>query len=97
MKERYISLSEAGEKLGVVRGTLRYYLKQLGIERKKFPLDKRAYIKLEDFERIRTYKQEALDRQSEQSDTAKQPVLNIVAPRISLKAKPWIAGEDKRG
>ena len=68
MKERYISLSEAGEKLGVVRGTLRYYLKQLGIEKKKFPLDKRAYIKLEDFERIRTYKQEALDRQGERSE-----------------------------
>ncbi len=97
MKEQYISLKEATAKLGVARGTLRYYLDHLEIEKKRFPLDRRSYIKLEDFERIRTYKQEALDRQGEQSDTAKQPVLNIVAPRISLKAKPWIAGEDKRG
>jgi len=65
MTERYISLSEAGEKLGVVRGTLRYYLKQLEIEKKKFPLDKHIYIKLEDFERIRALRQDALDRQRE--------------------------------
>ncbi len=88
MKERYISLSEAGEKLGVVRGTLRYYLKQLGIEKKKFPLDKRAYIKLEDFERIRTYKQEALDRQGDQADTDKQSAVNVFPPAFSLKQKP---------
>jgi len=93
MQERYISLGEAGERLGVVRGTLRYYLKQLEIEKKKFPLDKRAYIKLEDFERIRMYKQEALDRQREQAEheqqTDKQPAvrLNIVPPILSLKQK----------
>ena len=93
MQERYISLQEAGEKLGVVRGTLRYYLKELEIERKKFPLDKRAYIKLEDFERIVQLRQEAIERKQQ---TDKRQALNVVAPVFSLKQKPWIAGEDKR-
>ena len=86
MKEQYISLKEATAKLGVARGTLRYYLDHLEIEKKRFPLDRRSYIRLEDFERIRTYKQEALDRQSEQSDTDKQVAVNVVPPRLSLKS-----------
>ena len=88
MKEQYISLKEATAKLGVARGTLRYYLDHLEIEKKRFPLDRRSYIRLEDFERIRTYKQEALDRQSDQSDTAKQPVVNIVPPAFRLPQRP---------
>src|SRR5260221_20080 len=51
MKEQYISLKEATAKLGVALGTLRYYLDHLEIEKKRFPLDRRSYIKLEDFER----------------------------------------------
>ena len=88
MKEQYISLKEATAKLGVARGTLRYYLDHLEIEKKRFPLDRRSYIRLEDFERIRTYKQEALDRQSEQSDTDKQPAVRIFPPAFSLKQRP---------
>jgi len=68
VKERYISLREAGIKLGVVRGTLRYYMKRLDIESIKFPLDKRGYIKLEDFERMMRYKEEALERSKESTD-----------------------------
>ncbi len=88
MKEQYISLKEATAKLGVARGTLRYYLDHLEIEKKRFPLDRRSYIRLEDFERIRTYKQEALDRQSEQADTDKRSAVNIIPPRLSLKQNP---------
>ncbi len=88
MKEQYISLKEATAKLGVARGTLRYYLDHLEIEKKRFPLDRRSYIRLEDFERIRTYKQEAFDRQSEQSDTDKQPAVNVIRPALSLKQRP---------
>ena len=88
MKERYISLKEATERLGVARGTLRYYLDHLKIEKTRFPLDKRSYMRLEDFERIKTYKQEALDRQREAAeDTDKRPALNIVPPALSLKQK----------
>src|SRR5260221_20081 len=39
MKEQYISLKEATAKLGVARGTLRYYLDHLEIEKKRFPLE----------------------------------------------------------
>lgn len=67
MSEKYISLKEATEKLGVARGTMRYYLDHLKIEQKKFPLDRRAYIKQEDFERIWKLRQEAIER-TQQTD-----------------------------
>ena len=62
MKERYISLKEVVEKLGVVRGTLDYYLKQLEIKPTKFPLDRRKYILESDFVRIQQLRQEAQER-----------------------------------
>lgn len=62
MKERYISVKEATEKLGVARGTMRYYLDKLQIGKQKFPLDKRQYILYADYERIRMYRQEAMER-----------------------------------
>ncbi len=64
MKERYISLQEAAEKLGVARGTLHYYLTHLEpkIERKRFPLDKHVYILFSDLERIQKLRQEAAER-----------------------------------
>ena len=62
MPEKYISLQEAVEQLKVARGTLDYYLRQLKIERKKFPLDKRAYIAFADFERIKQLREEAAAR-----------------------------------
>jgi hypothetical protein len=62
MPEKYISLQEVVEKLGVARGTLDYYLRQLKIERRKFPLDKRAYIAYADFERIKLLRDEAAER-----------------------------------
>lgn len=68
MVYHWISLKEASEKLGVARGTLHYYLERLEIERVKFPLDKHSYIRLEDFERIMRYKEEALERSKESTD-----------------------------
>jgi hypothetical protein len=55
----YISLDDAGKELGVGRTTLYYYTKILGIETKKFPLDRRAYISRADFERIKEAKKAA--------------------------------------
>jgi len=68
MKERYISLQEATAKLGVARATLHYYLEKLEIARKRFPLDKHVYILFADYERIRTYKQEAAERSEGTTD-----------------------------
>ena len=68
MASRYISLQEATKKLEVARGTFDYYLRHLDIKRKRFPLDKRSYIRLEDFERIMRYKEEALERNKESTD-----------------------------
>jgi predicted HTH domain antitoxin len=52
----YISLSEAARQLGISTGTLHYYLRRLGIDSKKFDLDKRRYLATGDFERIRALK-----------------------------------------
>lgn len=70
MKERYISLKEAAEKLGVARGTLHYYLVSLKIDRKEFPLDKHKYILYADYERIKQYRQEAIERSEPANDAA---------------------------
>ena len=78
MKYKYISLQEATEKLAVARGTLHYYLGRLEIERIKFPLDKRSYIRLEDFERIMRYKEEAAER-AKQSTDPKMPAVEDAA------------------
>jgi hypothetical protein len=56
-EEQYISFEEAEEALGVARATLHYYMRVLSIERKKFPLDKRAYMRVSDFERIKGLKE----------------------------------------
>lgn len=68
MKEKYISLKEVAEKLGVARGTLDYYVAHLKIESVKFPLDRRRYILESDFERIRTLRQEAQERSAPPTD-----------------------------
>lgn len=55
--ELYIAFEEAETQLGVTRATLHYYMRAFNIDRKKFPLDKRAYMKVSDFERIKKYKE----------------------------------------
>jgi hypothetical protein len=56
---KYISIDAAGDELGVSRTTMYYYIKQLNIEIKKFPLDRKAYIKIEDLEGIKAAKKAA--------------------------------------
>ena len=55
----FISTQKAEEELGVSRTTMRYYIKQLSIEMRKFPLDRKAYIAVADFERIKAMKKAA--------------------------------------
>ncbi len=65
MKDQFISLSDAAERLGVSRGTLHYYLERIKdpkIERVTFQLDKKKYIRLSDVERIRRLREEAAER-----------------------------------
>jgi predicted DNA-binding transcriptional regulator AlpA len=58
----YISLDEAAEVIGVTKPSLYYYVRILNIEKKKFPLDRKVYIKWEDFEKIKKLKDEAVNR-----------------------------------
>ena len=37
------------------------------------------------------------DEEMQSEDTDKRLALNLVAPALSLKQKPWLAGEDKKG
>lgn len=52
-KSDCISLEKAEEKLNITRGTLNAYTALLAVPRYKFPLDRRAYITLVDFERVK--------------------------------------------
>jgi len=56
---QYLSLKRAGEELGVARGTLYYYIRQLRIPMKKFELDRKVYISVGDLQRIKDAKQAA--------------------------------------
>ena len=55
----FISMSNAGKELGVGRTTMYYYIEQLSIETKKFPLDRKTYISIADLERIKAAKKAA--------------------------------------
>src|SRR5690349_19900575 len=48
----YVTLDDAATATGIKKGSLYYYLRELGIETHKFPLSKHAYIAKEDVERI---------------------------------------------
>ena len=65
--DQYISFEDAETELGVTRATLHYYMRALNVERKKFPLDKRAYMRASDFERIKRAK-EASQRSGPRSE-----------------------------
>lgn len=73
----FISVHDATERLGVSRGTMRYYLGRLGIETHKFDLDKRHYIRNEDFLRIQRLREEARGIFTPKED-AMQPLLSGV-------------------
>ena len=53
---QYLSLENAGKELGVQRSAMYYYIKQLDIKTKKFPLDRKTYISVVDLERIKAAK-----------------------------------------
>jgi biotin operon repressor len=63
-EEKYISLKDAAEKLGMKRPSLHYYIDHLKMEKKQFPLDRERYITLSDFERIKQLREEAAARKS---------------------------------
>ena len=58
---QYISMDDAARELSVNRSTVYYYLEQLEIKPKKFPLDRRAYIAIADLERIKAAKKSAAE------------------------------------
>jgi predicted DNA-binding transcriptional regulator AlpA len=57
----FISIVQVSQDLGVSRTSVYYYLEQLEIGTQKFPLDKRTYISMADFERIKAAKQAAAE------------------------------------
>ena len=61
-EEKYISMEEAAEQLKVTRTALYYYIRTLKLEKKKFELDRRIYLKMSDFERIKKLKDDAAKR-----------------------------------
>jgi len=69
-QERYISLQEAARRLGVERPALHYYIRALKLEKKKFELDKKTYIKVSDFERIKTLRDQAEERSKAENEVA---------------------------
>jgi hypothetical protein len=75
-EERYISMEEAAKRLNVTRTALYYYIRTLKLEKKRFELDKRTYLKMSDFERIKKLREEAAQRAEE--DVA-QPLAYSVA------------------
>lgn len=53
-----ISMENALKDLGIVKNTLNSYMNALGIPKHKFPFDRRVYITLSDFERIKRFIEE---------------------------------------
>lgn len=62
MEEKYISLKEAAERLKVTRPSLYHYIEVLKLEKKRFPLDRQTYLKMSDFERIKTLREQVAER-----------------------------------
>ena len=71
-EDQFITLDDVAEQLKVTKGTLYYYIKTLKIETKKFPLDRRAYMPIVDFEKIKSLKERA-NRGSKAEKAEKQP------------------------
>lgn len=67
-EQEYISVGEAATKLGIDRSTLYHHLKRLKIQTEKFPFDRTAYITRVDFERIKTFKEQAEQRKASRGE-----------------------------
>jgi hypothetical protein len=59
-ESRWISIELVADRLGVKRPAVYYYIKKLQIPTKKFAFDRKAYIPIADFERIKSAKAAAL-------------------------------------
>lgn len=66
-EQQYISIDAAVKELGITKGTLHYYIRRLKLHTQRFDLDKRAYLTLEDFQRIKLLKDQAKQRGSEEA------------------------------
>lgn len=55
-EQEYVTLDEAAQALGTKKGSLYYYFRTLAIEPRKFPLNRHAYIRKSDVERIQEAK-----------------------------------------
>ena len=66
--EQYVSVGDAANRLGIDRSTLYHHLKRLNIKTEKFPFDRNAYITVVDFERIKTFKEQADQRKASRGD-----------------------------
>lgn len=59
LPQGYISIDDAVERLQVARGTLYYYIRHYELKTKKFPLDRKSYLSMEDFEKVRKWREDA--------------------------------------
>lgn len=56
-----MTVDEAATSLGCSRATLYSYINVLGVQRHKFPLDRRSYVEKQEVERIREVMKENRD------------------------------------
>jgi len=56
-KEDCVSVDNASNTLGISRATLYSYMNLLGVQRYRFPFDRRTYILKDEVERIREFMQ----------------------------------------
>jgi hypothetical protein len=59
LPQGYITIDDAAEQLGVARGTLYYYIRHYNLETKKFPLDRKAYLTMTDFMKVKKWREDA--------------------------------------
>jgi hypothetical protein len=61
LPQGYITIDDAAEQLGVARGTLYYYIRHYDLKTKKFPLDRKAYLSMEDFRKVKKWREDAAE------------------------------------
>lgn len=56
-EKEYVTLDYVAQEVGIKKGSLYYYLRELGIQTYKFPLNRHAHIAREDMELIQEAKE----------------------------------------
>ncbi|SRR6266550_4987155 len=91
-KERdYLTLDEVEEYTGIKKNSLYYYLKTLDIKTHKFTLDRRAYISLEDANRIKEVKDTPWlvgEKPSEKPEKPSVPVPPVPTTKAATEKAP---------